>query len=69
MGELQLDDEIKLKLKSMSLLSEWINEQEQVAFLKYIRREHRALNRQTLEAELLNFRVQSLPHGPEYSGP
>lgn len=68
MAELQLDDEIKVKLKSMTLLGEWINEEEQIAFLKYIRREHRALNRQTLEAELHKFRVQSLPQGPEYSG-
>jgi hypothetical protein len=70
MGELQLDDEIKWKLKSMSLLGEWANEEEQISFLKYIRREHKALNRQTFEAGLLNFRAQLLLHGPdEYSGP
>jgi hypothetical protein len=60
MDQLKLDEETRWKLKTMTLLGKWVDEQEHVTFLKFVLKQDKVLNRDTLEAELQEFRIQSL---------
>lgn len=63
MDQLRLDEETRSKLIRMTLLGKWVDEEEHVTFLKYVLKQGKVLDRDTLETELERFRIQSLHNG------
>ena len=60
MEELNLDQDVRRRMDTMTFSGKWLDADEPVAFLKYVAGNAVALSNATFDAELLEFRMSSI---------